>query len=328
MLVGWNFAGDTCELDCPEFNIFFDPNLSPSDDRRDDGPSDNDAPTDPTFVWNKTFGPSLIDSKYGRLRSTALFRTKHIIKPIYYFLEFNSKPISPGTLAFYSFDQYFALVYAFAQEASTNKSVSLVLLSATRFIADLKVTADNSDYTASDPEITYGQELIEVYLDLQRSTLIIAYCLVITVTFWMVTLMICLIMITTMVFGYRQRNEIVVVPIGTVFAFTQLRSTMPHAPEGFGGILDFIGLLPCLVLLSICAVTIVGIYLFTDPHDPSRKAFTWDELVNALRLFIGRIWNTTKRWANRARFCILTTRRNISNVVEIPLANLDRENRV
>ncbi len=49
----------------------------------------------------------------------------------------------------------------------------------------------------------------------------------------LVTLTICLIMITTVVFGYRQRNEIVVVPIGIVFAFTQLRSTMPGAPEGF-----------------------------------------------------------------------------------------------
>ncbi len=49
----------------------------------------------------------------------------------------------------------------------------------------------------------------------------------------LVTLMICLVMIATVVFGFRQRNEIVVVPIGTVFAFTQLRSTMPGAPEGF-----------------------------------------------------------------------------------------------
>ncbi len=26
----------------------------------------------------------------------------------------------------------------------------------------------------------------------------------------------------------------------------------------------------------------VGIYLFTDPHDPSRKTFTWDELGTLL----------------------------------------------
>ncbi len=146
-------------------------------------------------------------------------------------------------------------------------------------------------------------------LCLQRNTLVIVYCLVITSTFcrssfptlsWMMwliscirigllTLMICLIMIATVVFGFRQRNEIVVVPIGMVFAFTQLRSSMPGIPDGFGTSFlffnsehglrsncstsrqyhwyilfiwcasvnlhtfgtDFVGLLPCLILLSI-----------------------------------------------------------------------------
>ncbi|KAK0493780.1 hypothetical protein EDD18DRAFT_1107762 [Armillaria luteobubalina] len=37
----------------------------------------------------------------------------------------------------------------------------------------------------------------------------------------------------------QQHNEIVVAPIGTVFAFTQLQASMPGAPEGF----DFVGLL-------------------------------------------------------------------------------------
>ena len=50
----------------------------------------------------------------------------------------------------------------------------------------------------------------------------------------MITLMICLIMIATVFFRFQQRNEIVVVPIGTVFAFTQLRASIPGAPEGFG----------------------------------------------------------------------------------------------
>ncbi len=146
-------------------------------------------------------------------------------------------------------------------------------------------------------------------LCLQRNTLVIVYCLVITFTFCpssfptlsrtmpltscirigLLTLMICLIMIATVVFSFRQRNEIVVVPIGMVFAFTQLRSSMPGIPDGFGmsflffnsqhGLCsncstsrqynwyilfilyasvnlstfgtDFVGLLPCLILLSI-----------------------------------------------------------------------------
>ncbi|KAK0468770.1 hypothetical protein IW261DRAFT_1597950 [Armillaria novae-zelandiae] len=79
--------------------------------------------------------------------------------------------------------------------------------------------------------------------------------------------MITLLTITTVVFCFRQKNEIVVVPIGTVFAGIQLRSSVPGVPEGFGTsflvlhkastqictvhlgcILDILGLVPCLDL--------------------------------------------------------------------------------
>ncbi|KAK0191831.1 hypothetical protein F5146DRAFT_1135505 [Armillaria mellea] len=58
---------------------------------------------------------------------------------------------------------------------------------------------------------------------------------------------------------------------------------MPGAPNGFGDVLDFAGLLPCLILLSISAVAMVGIYLFANPDDPSRRPFTWRELGFMLR---------------------------------------------
>lgn len=118
--------------------------------------------------------------------------------------------------------------------------------------SDLKITTnvvgEDITYWDLDPE----KAAIDVYVTLQRSNLIIVYCLIITSTFCSsslpymycphqpsvhirpVTLMICLIMIATVIFGFRQRNEIVVVPIGTVFAFTQLRSAMPGPPDGFG----------------------------------------------------------------------------------------------
>ncbi|PBK88272.1 hypothetical protein ARMGADRAFT_1034230 [Armillaria gallica] len=179
-----------------------------------------------------------------------------------------------------------------------------------RLAVGLKVSADWSQ--DDDPDI------ISVMVTLQRGTLVIWHCLVITITFcWcnffcmengphdfsslpgLITLTICLVMIMTVGFGFQQRNKIVVVPVATVFAFTQLRASMPGAPEGFdmlfsfdsvtsshtsdpGDILDFLGVLPCLVLLSISAVTMVGIYLFTDPSKDSREKLTWPALVEAL----------------------------------------------
>ncbi|PBK94350.1 hypothetical protein ARMGADRAFT_1079038 [Armillaria gallica] len=280
------------------------------------------------------------------LSNFPMFRMELNIYPVYNNLH-KDLLISHGTLADYPFDSYQSVMFAFAQEALTNESVSLILDSTSPLIvtslSDLKITTDN---IGSNPTFLADEDLKEEIIftsvTLQRSAFVIGYCLVITVTFcsvfllysidclglctffiWigLVTLMICLIMITAVVFGYRQRNEIVVVPIGTVFAFTQLRSTMPGAPDGFGDILDLVGLLPCLVLLAICAVTMVGIYLFADPHDLSRKAFTWEELVNVLCFCIRRIRSTAYAWAQSARRLLRIARRKPSKVIEVPLTH-------
>ncbi|KAK0229683.1 hypothetical protein EDD85DRAFT_973520 [Armillaria nabsnona] len=274
MVVEWTILGDTCNDSCPEVNIFFDINLSPSDDRRDNSQLSNNRPTEPIFVWNATGMTSSSDSNYDVLRNAPRFSTKFNIYPVCDDFH-KGLLIRHGTRAYYPFDWYWSGVTVFAQETLTNKSVFLALNSAFRIVANLEITtgvlkADPTNSENADQE----EEVILAYVILKRSTLVIGYCLVITATFWLVTLMICLIMVTTVIFGFRQRNEIVVVPIGTLFAFTQLRSTMPGAHEGF----DLVGVLPCLILLSICAVTMIGIYLFADPDDVSRKAFTWDDL--------------------------------------------------
>ncbi|KAK0229697.1 hypothetical protein EDD85DRAFT_973557 [Armillaria nabsnona] len=276
MLVDWLVEYDSCEVDWPEVNIFFDTNVSPG---CIDGPSSNNRPTDPTFIWNATVGMTLIThSSYDILGNSPTFCTTSNVYPFFYYLQ-KRLYIKHQSLTYYPFDAYWSNIFAFAQEVSTNNSVNLDLGFAYPLIIDLKLT---TNITRNEPpyldSMGVEQGVIRAHITLHRSPLIIGYCLVVTAMFWMITLMICFIMITTVVFGYRQRNEIVVVPIGTVFTFTQLRSSMPGAPNGFGSILDYLGLLPCLILLSICAMTMVGIYLFTDPHDPSRDVFTWDEL--------------------------------------------------
>ena len=51
-----------------------------------------------------------------------------------------------------------------------------------------------------------------------------------------ITLILALVMITTVFFGFKQRGEVLVIPVATLFAFTQLRQSMPGAPDGFGDI--------------------------------------------------------------------------------------------
>jgi hypothetical protein len=50
----------------------------------------------------------------------------------------------------------------------------------------------------------------------------------------MITLILLLVMITAVFFNFRQKAEVLVIPVATLFAFTQLRASMPGAPAGFG----------------------------------------------------------------------------------------------
>ena len=55
-----------------------------------------------------------------------------------------------------------------------------------------------------------------------------------TQTLGTITLILLLVMLTCVFFGFRQKSEVLVVPVATLFAFTQLRGSMPGAPPGFG----------------------------------------------------------------------------------------------
>jgi hypothetical protein len=55
----------------------------------------------------------------------------------------------------------------------------------------------------------------------------------------LITLILLLVMLTCVFFGFRQKGEVLVVPVATLFAFTQLRGSMPGAPAGFGELFFF-----------------------------------------------------------------------------------------
>ncbi|PBK88138.1 hypothetical protein ARMGADRAFT_1084777 [Armillaria gallica] len=292
MLIEWSIDLYTCDPgNCSEVNISFGTNLIAKAARHEDSPYINNWFTDPIVVWNVS-SSNLGSDGPTRGGYNPTFRTELIICLVGH----NAQRVlehSYASLVYYPFDRYNSEIFAFAQDASTKESVSLVLNSVTGRILGLKIETDfiaRGD-TAYWEEEFPAKEVIDMRVTLQRSTLVIAYCLIITFTF-------CL---STLAQGYcpygHSRNEIVVVPIGTVFSFTQLRSSMPGAPEGFGFILDFAGLLPCLVLWSISAVTMVGIYLFADTDNSRRKSFAWDELVNALHDYVLSIRNTVNEWA-------------------------------
>ncbi|PBK88164.1 hypothetical protein ARMGADRAFT_1034136 [Armillaria gallica] len=326
MVAEWSVEKDTCSSNsnCTEVEIFFDMYLSPSDPRYGGGPHNKNALTSPISVWNTT----MTGTHQGK--DAQSFRTRLNLSASDNYEDYHSGHSYENSLIYYPFDRYETNISAFAKDTSTNESVILEFSSGSGFIVDHRFAIVLAGRTRQEET----NRIFDMDLCLQRNTLVIVYCLVITFTFWLLTLMICLIMIATVVFGFRQRNEIVVVPIGMVFAFTQLRSSMPGIPDGFvhpGNTIDFVGLLPCLILLSISAIAMVGIYLFADPDDPYRRTFTWNELEKALLHYSKRILTTCKECVWRARFCILKARwiwKRTPHKVEISFVNTASENPV
>ncbi|KAK0492511.1 hypothetical protein EDD18DRAFT_1410327 [Armillaria luteobubalina] len=191
MVVEWSIMSDTCDYSCPEVNVFFDTNLSPSDDRRHNSYPSNNRPTEPIFVWNATGTTSSNNSSYDVLRNAPRFSTNFIIYPVCEDFQ-KSLLIRHANRAYYPFDWYWSGVTAFAQETFTNKSVALALSSAFRFVGSLhRNFLSNLEITTgiqeADPahleDADIEEEIIFVYVILKRSTPVIGYCLVITVTF-------------------------------------------------------------------------------------------------------------------------------------------------
>ncbi|KAK0452188.1 uncharacterized protein EV420DRAFT_1645828 [Desarmillaria tabescens] len=309
MVLEWSVDIDACIKNCTTVNIFLNTNLPPSDLSYGGGPYNDKMPIDPIFMSN---GSYIANNRIQLINATPYVPTELNVSsftPLYRYAP-GLKDYSCTGLVCYPFDRYYTQIPTSTEDASMNKSTSLAII-IRDFLSGLEIKMP-----------MWWEDRVSVVL--QRTTIVIAYCLVITITFWIITLMISLIMITTVVFGFRQRNEIIVVPIGTVFAFIQLRSSMPGAPAEFGCVLDIFGLLPCIVLLSISAIGMVGIYLFADPDDPSQKLSE-----NALRYVILHIWNTSKDWVWRARFRIMIARQiwRAPYNFEMPVMNTAHESR-
>ncbi|KAK0215397.1 hypothetical protein IW262DRAFT_1299668 [Armillaria fumosa] len=286
MVAEWTVEKDTCSYpNCTEVDIFFD--------IQEYSNNNNQLTVQPTFKYNPT------TTGIGGKEDAPSFCTKLNLSTSDNYKDSHSGRSSQSSPIYYPFDRFIA----YEPDASR-----LIQMPDKFFLSDHRFAIVLAGHKRGG-ETDWN---FDMNLSLQRSTLVMVYCLVITVTLWLVTLMISFIMIATVIFGFRKPNEIVVVPIGTVFAFTQLRSTMPGAPQEF---------VPQ-------AIVMVGVYLFADPDDPSRRTFTWNELVrlneraeNASLHYANHFWSTSKEFVRRAGFYILTVIRRwrIPHMVEIPL---------
>ncbi|KAF6748202.1 hypothetical protein DFP72DRAFT_1074470 [Ephemerocybe angulata] len=176
------------------------------------------------------------------------------------------------------FDTYTAEIIFYARERDTNNTVG-VSISKSRGIAVGLETAFDQVATPN-----HSPGLIEATITFTRSTLVKSYSIVSTISIWLITIILALVMITTVFFGFKQRGEVLLIPVATLFAFTQLRQSMPGAPDGFGDIVDLVGLVPCLAILALTAAFSLGAFILADPTSSPRQ-IRWKLIHDAIHAF-------------------------------------------
>ncbi|KZP11164.1 hypothetical protein FIBSPDRAFT_962492 [Athelia psychrophila] len=167
------------------------------------------------------------------------------------------------SLQSYPYDVYFVNVSFFAIEPDALiVPVRLVVANAEGIAVGFKVMALSNTVNSTNGET------VQISLQVSRGVLVKTYAIIIVTAVWVVTLLFVCSTAGSLVFGIPQKPEVLAIPVATLFAVTQLRSSMPGAPSGFGAIVDYVGLLPCLAIISACVALSVGVLVFGgDPGD-------------------------------------------------------------
>ncbi|KAL1939859.1 hypothetical protein VTO73DRAFT_9559 [Trametes versicolor] len=257
MTLDWVINYDSCEsIGCPDVNIYFDSNTLRADPTNSQVQSN--VKPDPIFTIN---GGNVLAMRNNtdRRPSSLTFRTDVAI----------SNANTHRTLQSYPYDKYDTQLVFFAEEAGTNISVSIAIVKTTGIAVGFNVQLQNT----TDIKDNFGTVIKNI--EVTRGPVVRLYAIFIVLVIWLVTLTFMATCVLNVFFGKGISSGVLVLPMGTLFAFTQLRATLPGAPEGFGAVIDFMGLLPCLAILTFCSVFMTAIFLLRDPeHDIPRWHWT------------------------------------------------------
>ncbi|KAF8994989.1 hypothetical protein BDQ17DRAFT_1042938 [Cyathus striatus] len=223
LVMNWYISYDNCYQDP-------DPETSCT-------PTNLEADT-PIFTWY----PGEINDT---LSTNAIFRTTSLL--------FNNgtRKTTDSSLQNYPFDTYGAYFIMYGKDNSTTND-NLI-----NVVVDYSYGIAVGFKTSSDTSFSEDTAFYVNGISLARNGLIKAYVVCIVIGVWLITL-IFVGSVMKVMFGYKQPKEALGVPIATLFAFSSLRGTMPGAPSGFGAIMDFVGILPCLAIITIAGVVLFG----------------------------------------------------------------------
>ncbi|KAI0630294.1 hypothetical protein C8Q77DRAFT_253278 [Trametes polyzona] len=247
MTLDWLINYDCESIGCPDANIFFDSNTLRMDSSDSQTPSN--VKPDPIFT---VIGRNVLAMRNNtdRRASSLTFRTDVAI----------SNAHTHRTLQSYPFDEYATQLVFFSENAATNESIAVSIVKTTGLAVGFNIQLRNP----TDIKDDFGTVIKNI--EVTRGRAVRIYAIFIVLVIWLVTLTFMIICVLSVFFGKGISSGVLVLPMGTLFAFTQLRSTLPGAPDGFGAVIDFMGVLPCLAILTICSVFMTAIFLFRDPE--------------------------------------------------------------
>ncbi|KAI8993081.1 hypothetical protein BD414DRAFT_514125 [Trametes punicea] len=247
MTLDWNINYDCDPIGCPDVNVFFDANTLRSTSFGSQMPSN--VKPDPIFTIN---GGNVLAARNNsdRRPSSLTFRTDVAI----------TNGPTQRTLQSYPYDKYITRLVFFAEQVATNESVSIAIVDTTGIAVGFNAQLQNITEIPDD----FGT--VTKNIEVTRGAVVRVYAIFVVLVVWFVTLTFMATCVMNVFFGKGISAGVLVLPVGTLFAFTQLRSTLPGAPEGFGAIIDFLGILPCLAILTFCSVCMTAVFLWRDPE--------------------------------------------------------------
>jgi len=95
---------------------------------------------------------------------------------------------------------------------------------------------------------------------------------VVMITIWLTTMILASVAVASIVFGYQFAIEVLLVPVAALFAFPQLRTTLPGLPDVSA--VDYACFQPCLGILSFSAVLTIVVGIFWDPERRRESLFS------------------------------------------------------
>jgi len=107
---------------------------------------------------------------------------------------------------------------------------------------------------------------LAIGFDIARSLGLRIFVVAVVVANWLVSVVFLWITVAAIVWPEQVVKELFIIPITALFAFTSVRANLPGSPVGFGANIDYVGVLPNMILITLSSATLLVTVLLRRIH--------------------------------------------------------------